>query len=94
MTRPPLPASLLVLAAVLGGVVWLNVQARDPAETNMALQCHRLYAEARSAADSARIDAQVLGGGRDGHPPAPHHLSCGAFRHLERQLADSAAPRP
>ena len=92
MFRSRVAGPVVLLGAILGVMVWFNFGSVDRPDQNAAAQCRRLYAQARSAADSARIDSQRLG--RPGQPLAAHDLSCSAFRDLERQLADTAGPHP
>jgi hypothetical protein len=67
----------LIVAGIAGLVVlagWFVTSMYQPAASK---ECLRRYRAARSAADSAEVDAFVPGGGRDGNPEAHR---CGFIR--------------
>ncbi len=67
----------LVFAVLLAGAAWMALRAYASDATR---ECHALYRDARTAADTTRIDTTVVASGRS--QAEPH--SCGFMRKSAR----------
>lgn len=79
-TSDPPPKWLMLVAICLILLVagWMMLHVNT---STASRECGVQYRSARTAADTARVDSLVPGGGREGHPEAH---SCGFIRHTAR----------
>ena len=72
-------SAILAVALAVVAVIVIRVMIWASASTDLRAACRALYAQARTAADSARVDKVV--------PPAHAPMSCGAHRESSRRPA-------
>ena len=73
-------AQVVLLAVILGGLLWFAATASGRRDANDAAICARHYREARSGSDTARVDALWPSGRDTKQRNSAATLRCGALR--------------